>query len=116
MEYDGTIPPEEKDSFLKDLQTAFCHLVDEKIDTKIEIMSKEDADALCNRQAQNFDMDVFSARDGTCRVVTVAGFPCPCGGTHVNNTSDLKEREWGITGFKSRKGVVRVKYNQNAAK
>ena len=116
VEYEGSVPAEEKDTLLADLQTAFCQLVDEKIDTQIQIMSKEEADTVCNRQAQNFDMDVFAGRDNTIRVVTVAGFPCPCGGTHVNSTSDLLERQWGITGIKSKKGVVRVKYNQNAKK
>jgi Ser-tRNA(Ala) deacylase AlaX len=42
--------------------------------------------------------------------VTVAGWPCPCGGTHVKSTGNLKGRRWGITGLKCKKGLVRVKY------
>lgn len=113
VEYEGTVPADERDRLLQDLQTSFCHLVNQDIPTKIELMSKGEADALCNRQAQNFDMDVFAdKRTNQIRVVTVAGFPCPCGGTHVKSTADLKKRQWGITGFKSRKGVIRVKYGQ----
>lgn len=115
VEYEGVIPVEEREAVIKDLQTAFCQLIDEDIGTKIELMSKEDADALCNRQAQNFDMDIFAdKRTNQIRVVTVAGYPCPCGGTHVRSTADLKERGWNVTGLKSKKGVVRVKYGQTA--
>jgi len=114
VEYEGSIPPEERQQVLKHLQQAFRQLVEEGIDTKIELMSKEEADALCNRQAQNFDMEIFAdKKTGVIRVVTVAGYPCPCGGTHVRSTADLKERKWGISGIKSKKGVVRVKYGQN---
>jgi Ser-tRNA(Ala) deacylase AlaX len=114
VEYQGTLAPEEKETLPLDLQLAFCQLVNEQIDSKIDLLSKGEADALCNRQAQNFDMDMLAdKRTNQIRVVTVAGYPCPCGGTHVLNTGDLKERQWGITGIKSKKGVVRVKYGQN---
>ena len=115
VEYEGSIPPTEKEALLEKLQSAFCQLVDQDIDTDIQLMNQADADALCNRQAQNFDMNVFAdKRTGQVRVVTVAGYPCPCGGTHIRSTKDLKENDWGIVGLKSKKGVVRVKYGQNA--
>lgn len=114
VEYEGSIPIEERDTVLKDLQTAFCQLIDENIDTKIELMSKKEADEVCNRQSQNFDVDIFADKHTKLvRVVTVAGYPCPCGGTHVRSTGILKSNGWGITGIKSKKGVVRVKYGQN---
>jgi Ser-tRNA(Ala) deacylase AlaX len=117
VEYQGTVPAEERDDFLRELQAAFRQLVEEDIPTKIDLMSKERADELCNRRAQNFDMDAFA--DPTTReirVVTVAGYPCPCGGTHVRSTADLRARGWGVMGLKSKnKGVIRVKYGQNAA-
>jgi Ser-tRNA(Ala) deacylase AlaX len=113
VEYKGTIAVEEREEVLKNLQSAFCQLVDENIDTTIDILSKEEADAVCNRQAQYFDMDFFADNNGQVRVVAVAGFPCPCGGTHVRSTADLKERQWGVTGIRCKKGVVRIKYGQN---
>jgi len=117
VEYQGSIPPEERDTVLEQLQSAFCQLIDEDIDTEIALMSKEEADSLCNRQAQNFDLDVFAdPRSDQIRVVTVAGYPCPCGGTHVRSTGELAANEWGITGLKSKKGVVRVKYGQGTKK
>ena len=110
VEYVGSIPVDERDSILLKLQEAFNQLVDEDIDTKIEMFTKEVADSLCNRQAQNFDVDVFADRNDQIRVVTVANYPCPCGGTHVKSTGELKRNQWQITGLKSKKGVVRVKY------
>lgn len=112
VEYRGTIPPNERDQLLMDLQKAFADLVEEDIETKIETMSKQDANDLCNRVQDNFNLDDFG--DGDIRIVTVAGWPCPCGGTHVRSTQDLKTQKWGITGIKSKKGVVRVKYDRNA--
>jgi Ser-tRNA(Ala) deacylase AlaX len=114
VEYKGTIAVDEREGVLKNLQSAFCQLVDENIGTTIDILSKEEADAVCNRQAQNFDMDIFADNNGQVRVVAVAGFPCPCGGTHVRCTADLKARDWGITGIRCKKGVVRIRYGQNA--
>jgi Ser-tRNA(Ala) deacylase AlaX len=84
-------------------------LVDENIEIKIETISKDEANDLCNRVQNNFDLDEFGG-DGDIRIVTVAGWSCPCGGTHVRSTKYLKERNWGVTGIKCKKDVVRVKY------
>mmetsp|Transcript_10991 Transcript_10991/g.16999 ORF Transcript_10991/g.16999 Transcript_10991/m.16999 type:complete len:276 (+) Transcript_10991:146-973(+) len=108
VEYKGSIDPKERPQLLENLQAAFGQLVDEDIPTKIEALSKNDAETAFNRVAQNFDLSEYGDED--IRIVTVAGWPCPCGGTHVKSTSDLKERKWGIRGMKSKKGVVRVKY------
>uniref|UniRef100_A0A7S4N7J1 Threonyl/alanyl tRNA synthetase SAD domain-containing protein n=1 Tax=Odontella aurita TaxID=265563 RepID=A0A7S4N7J1_9STRA len=109
VEYKGSIPPEERGSLLTDLQAAFQDLVKDDIATTIETLSKDDAERVCNRLAKNFDFSEFGEED--VRVVTVAGWPCPCGGTHVKSTGQLIERGWSITGIKCKKGVVRVKYN-----
>lgn len=117
VEYEGVLTAEEKSSLLGQLQQAFDELVQEDIPTEIALMSVSEADELCNRQAQNFDMDIFKdPRTHQIRVVTVAGFPCPCGGTHVRSTGELRERQWGITKIQSKKGVIRVKYGQNTKK
>ena len=112
VEYKGSIPPEDRPALLEKLQTAFQELVEEDIDTKIEVLPTETAEEVCNRVAENyFNLKEFG--DETVRIVTVANWPCPCGGTHVKSTGLLKERQWGITGIKSKKGVVRIKYGQN---
>ena len=87
---DLTVAPTEREALLQKLQTAFDELVEQDLETEIALLSQADADALCNRQAQNFDLDVFAdPRTGTIRVVTVAGYPCPCGGTHVRSTGSI---------------------------
>lgn len=111
VEYKGSIAPEVRPQLLKDLQQAFADLVDEDIETKIETMSREDAEVRC----KNFDLSMFAKEGEPLRIVTVAGWHCPCGGTHVRNTGELKKRQWGITGFKCKKGVVRVRYGYKSS-
>ena len=115
VEYKGVIPPEERDELLANLQRAFADLVEQDIATRIETMTKTDAMELCRRvqhqQQDTINMDDFGDE---VRMVTVAGWSCPCGGTHVRSTLDLQERKWGIVGIKSKKGVVRIRYDQNA--
>ena len=118
VEYEGNIPAEERAQFLQELQAAFQELVDADIPTAIEILPEDQANEVCNRIANNFDMKDFGGgkdEPSDIRVVTVANFSCPCGGTHVKSTGDLKERKWGVVGIKNKKGVVRVRYGQDAA-
>lgn len=42
------------------------------------------------------------------RIVTVGGVACPCGGTHVKSTGQLKGTV--VTKIKSKKGTLRVSY------
>jgi len=60
VEYRGTIDASDRPSAVLKLQRAFEELVQEDGSTRIELLSKDDADAACNRQAQNFDMNVFA--------------------------------------------------------
>lgn len=115
VEYKGSIPQEERAELLERLQAAFVELVEEDIATEINVLSRADAQCLCDRVAANyFDLqEQFPDADADVRIVTVAGWPCPCGGTHVKSTGALKARQWGITGFRVKKGVVRVRYNVN---
>ena len=114
VEYKGTIPPEDRDEALKKLQTAFQDIISEEIETKIEVLPREQAKELCGRLAENFEsMSGGGDESEMVRIVTVAGLPCPCGGTHIKHTGVLKERKWGITGIKNKKGVLRVKYGPN---
>ena len=88
-------------------------LIDEDLPTNIQTLPIDEANALCNRQAQNFNMKDFTSPtdpNPTVRVVTVAGWNCPCGGTHVKSTGALKLRGWCVKGLRCKKGVVRVRY------
>ena len=106
VEYKGTVPAEKRDGLVASLKGHFDALVDEDVDTTIEMMDKADADHVLNRVQKNFDFDVFT--DPEVRIVGVAGYKCPCGGTHVKSTKAVAG--YTVTGLKVKKGIVRVKY------
>jgi Ser-tRNA(Ala) deacylase AlaX len=112
VEYEGTVAVTERDALLGQLHASFCQLVQEDISTAIDIVDLKQADQMCNRFAPDlFDVRAFADPiTQHVRVVTVAHFSCPCGGTHVKSTADLAARGWNIIGIKNKKGVVRIKY------
>jgi Ser-tRNA(Ala) deacylase AlaX len=111
-EYSGFVPPEEREALVKQLQEAFKELVQEDITTEIRVVDRKVAQEECARLQENFNIDDFTSEQEV-RIVTVAGWTCPCGGTHMKSSKDLFERRWGVTGLKCKKGVVRVKYGQD---
>jgi Ser-tRNA(Ala) deacylase AlaX len=116
VEYKGKISAEDRGPLLEKLQKSFQELVETDIATEISNVPRSEAEAICNKMAGGEDhfklRDTFG-EDETVRIVRVAGWPCPCGGTHVKSTGELKGRNWGITGFRCKKGTVRVKYGQD---
>lgn len=109
VEYKGGI--ENKDEFLDKLKHAYCQLIEEDIETTIETVHMDEAESICNRVAKNFNIADFCTQENpNVRIVSVAGFSCPCGGTHVKSTGELKERGWCVKGLRCKKGVVRVRY------
>lgn len=59
-------------------------------------------------QQQSAHVELTSQPNTTVRVVSVAGLPCPCGGTHIRNTNELSG--WEILGLKCKKNTVRIRY------
>jgi len=113
VEYKGTIDVKERDDLLSRLKVAYQELIDEDIQTNIQTLQVDEADSLCNRVALNFNLKDFTSPndpDPKVRVVTVAGYNCPCGGTHVKSTGVLKNRGWCVKGLRCKKGVVRIRY------
>ena len=113
VEYKGSIDTKDREEFLSRLKEAYQQLINEDIQTQIQTLPVDEAEELCNRLAQNFNMKDFTSPSDdnpSVRVVTVAGWNCPCGGTHVKSTGVLKERGWGVKGLRCKKGVVRVRY------
>ena len=112
VEYKGKVAQEELGPLLQNLQSVFQELLEEDIPTEIVVLDKGEAQTQCDRVRENyFNLSEFG--DEPVRLVTVAGWTCPCGGTHVKSTGPLRERKWGITGLKFKKGVLKIKYNQN---
>ena len=112
VEYRGIIPIEERETLLKDLQQAFSKIIESDIPTQIQSISRANAEVICH--PESVDLSEFND-NASIRIVTVAGWACPCGGTHVRSTADLKERKWNVTGIKSKKGVVRIKYGPHVS-
>ena len=54
------------------------------------------------------DVDDYIPEGKPVRVVSMAGYGCPCGGTHVDNLRELGKVE--VTKIKSKKGNTRVSY------
>ncbi|KAL7448720.1 hypothetical protein ACHAWC_000862, partial [Mediolabrus comicus] len=96
VEYKGSIDVADREEFLVQLKEAYQQLINDDIDTQIQTLSVDEAESLCNRVAKNFNIQDFTSSSNdenpTVRVVTVAGWNCPCGGTHVKSTGLLKER------------------------
>ena len=107
------IPEAERKTLPARLNVSFEKLIAADIPTTICMMAKDDAEAELNGTARegvqkNFDLSAFT--DPEVRIVGIAGFRCPCGGTHVPSTSSLKDFE--VTGIKMKKGDLRVKYGK----
>ena len=68
-------------------------------------MTKNEAELECNRIQKNFDFDSFPE---PIRIVSIANFKCPCGGTHVKSTKHLKD--WTVLKIKAKKDKVQVRY------
>jgi len=113
VEYKGSIDAKDREEFISRLKVAYQELLDEDLPTNIQTLSINEAESLCNRTAQNFDLKEFTSPtdpDPKVRVVTVARWNCPCGGSHVRSTGLLKERGWCVKGLRCKKGVVRIRY------
>eukprot|EP00536_Pseudo-nitzschia_multiseries_P001393 jgi/Psemu1/250503/estExt_Genewise1Plus.C_180088 len=130
VEYKGKISPDDKERLLGQLQQAFSELVSSDVATAIDTVPLPEAENICGEGTGGEDWYGLRAMFGTTgddndndndndndgdeppgvRIVRVAGWPVPCGGTHAKSTGDLASRNWGIVGLRSKKGVVRVRY------
>jgi len=99
---DSSITPAELEALPAELDSKIAELISASIPTEIKTASREEA-------ALNCRMDL-SAYPDTVRVVTLAGFSIPCGGTHVANTQELGEG-WKIGKIKKKKDMFRVPYS-----
>lgn len=88
------------DSLPDQLNEKLQELIEEKIETEIKTMNKIDAGTLCKCDTSTYPDEV--------RVLIVASFPCPCGGTHVTNTSEFGDVK--VTKCKKKKDLVKISY------
>lgn len=85
------------------LSAVMREIVAERLETKVEFLSNQEAAELCKSDLAGYPAVV--------RVVTVAGNPCPCGGTHVENVALLEGIE--ITKAKIKKKILKISYVLN---
>ena len=113
VEYKGKLAPEDKGPLLEKLQESFAKLLEGDAETEIQNVSRSEAEEICQDDDNRYKIKDTFQEDETVRIVKVAGMSVPCGGTHIKSTGLLKQRNWGIVGFRCKKGVVRVKYGQD---
>lgn len=86
------------------LNNLFQDVVQEDIPTSVVSMTGTEAANECGCDASSYPPVV--------RVVTLAGHPCPCGGTHVSSTAQLSGVH--ITKVKKKKNLYKVSYSIGA--
>ncbi len=102
VEYEGQIPPEERESVIHQLQASVDQLIAENSKVEDRLVPLAELDRYCD-----FVPDYVPA-DKPSRVVTVAGLGCPCGGTHVDTLSQIGNLQ--VTKIKSKSGNLRISY------
>jgi len=80
-------------------------LIEQNDVVKAEYLAYEDAKRACGGSLPSY---VSPDAEEAPRVVTVAGYGCPCGGTHVKSSKELKRVT--AVGFRVKKGQTRIRY------
>ncbi|CAL6330248.1 unnamed protein product [Bathycoccus prasinos] len=80
-------------------------LIEQNDVVKAEYLAYEDAKRACGGSLPSY---VSPDAEESPRVVTVAGCGCPCGGTHVKSSKELKRVT--VVGFRVKKGQTRIRY------
>ena len=88
------------------VQASIDQLVAQSIDTLVQSVDAQLLGDVCPPNALPADKAMWGS--GLVRVVNVGGLGCPCGGTHVANTSEL--RAVTVSAIKSKGKVTRVSY------
>eukprot|EP00515_Schizochytrium_aggregatum_P004572 CAMPEP_0202051918 /NCGR_PEP_ID=MMETSP0963-20130614/4921_1 /ASSEMBLY_ACC=CAM_ASM_000494 /TAXON_ID=4773 /ORGANISM="Schizochytrium aggregatum, Strain ATCC28209" /LENGTH=695 /DNA_ID=CAMNT_0048617133 /DNA_START=68 /DNA_END=2155 /DNA_ORIENTATION=+ len=104
VEYKGSIPAEEREALKIALEERVNGLIQQGLHTKVMQMTPQEAAPFCmDGQAPT------GHEDEKFRIVLVGGSTgCPCGGTHVHNTREIREIK--IRKLASKKGALRVSY------
>lgn len=100
VEYEGEIPPDQREIIRLRLEQKVNDLVANKFETEVMI----------NAQPSTIEIsDSSTTNDKAIRIVTlVPELGCPCGGTHVKNTGDIGQVQ--ITKIRVKSGQTRISY------
>ncbi len=105
IEYSGTIENIDKDKLKADIEKLCNEFINKRLEVKLLFIDKDKMSEICHFVPDNMPDD----KPG--RVVTFGDFGIPCGGTHVNNLSEINN----ITIRKIKGGInnIRVAYAVN---
>ena len=107
VEYDGKLEAGVRDALLPQLQAAMDELIAKAVPTVVQSVDAQALDTVCPLNALPADRNLWGK--GWVRVVNVGGLGCPCGGTHVNDTRELRAVK--VEGIKTKGKVTRVSYS-----
>ncbi len=104
VEYEGLIPPEKREQILNALQEEMNRLQQINMEISTMMITKDQVFEYCHRKAD------YLRDDEPVRLVMIGGLSaCPCGGTHMGNTSELPPIK--IYKLKSKSGITRISYS-----
>lgn len=103
VEYAGSLEGQDTEKLKQDIEALCNKFIQENIDTSMKFMSKEEMKSVCN-----FVPD-YIPEGKPARVVLFGDFGVPCGGTHVNNLSEIKKMI--IRKVKQDGGNIRIGYD-----
>ncbi|KAL0323463.1 UNVERIFIED_CONTAM: Alanyl-tRNA editing protein AlaX-L [Sesamum angustifolium] len=105
VEYKGAVPQNELQSKPKELELEASKLISKGGKVSVSILPYDKASELCGGSLPD-----YIPKDSTPRIVQLGySLGCPCGGTHVNDISEILNLK--VSQIRTRKGVTKVSYN-----
>lgn len=105
VEYKGAVPQNEVQSKQKELELEASNLITKGGKVSVSILPYDKASELCGGSLPD-----YIPKDSTPRIVQLGEAPgCPCGGTHVDNISEISSLK--VSQIRTKKGVTKVFYN-----
>ena len=101
VEYTSCVGEPLPTRFVEEVNQALSQLVEEGIPTEVQVLSRASAREVLGEYLESYPDQV--------RVVRLAGLACPCGGTHLRSTAEL--RGIVVTKVKAKQSLIRVSYS-----
>ena len=96
----------EREALVPKLQESMDRLISEGVATVVQSVEAQQLDTVCPPSTLPADRNLWGT--GWVRVVSVGRLGCPCGGTHVRDTSELGKVK--VEAVKTKGKVTRVSY------
>lgn len=106
VEYEGKLDAAEREALVPKVQASMEQLIAQGVKTEVKEVEAQKLDTACPPNALPPERNLWGT--GWVRVVCVGGQGCPCGGTHIKDTSELGKVQ--ITGIKVKGKITRVSY------